>query len=70
MTLITQNIDNFQASFLKSKRINKQEGTPDFAFTDGVFEIHGNWKYMRCSNIPECPTFKDFYKTPLPLPEP
>ena len=29
-------------------RANKVEGTDDFAFTDGVIELHGNTRFMRC----------------------
>jgi NAD-dependent SIR2 family protein deacetylase len=42
------------------------EGTPIYAFTEGVYEIHGNVLYMRCSDESgECPKAPLFYKGPL-----
>ena len=29
-------------------RVGKVPGTSDFAFTDGVIELHGNTRFMRC----------------------
>lgn len=36
------NFNNFSKS--------EKEGTPSYAFTPGVYEIHGNVLYMRCGN--------------------
>lgn len=50
--LVTQNIDNLHTLAMPEggnrQRIAKQEATSDFAFTDGVIELHGNVHYMRC----------------------
>ena len=32
-------------------RANKMEGTSDFAFTDGIVELHGNTRFMRCPSF-------------------
>lgn len=41
----------------------KVVGTPDYAFTPNVYEIHGNVKYMHCSNEDE-PHSLNFYPAP------
>lgn len=47
--LVTQNIDDLHTLVMPDGVRNaKQEGTSDFAFTDGVIELHGNVHYMRC----------------------
>lgn len=47
--LVTQNIDDLHTKVIKGEpRQGKVEGTKDFAFTDGIFELHGNTRYMRC----------------------
>ena len=33
--------------------INQREGTNEYAFTPHVYEVHGNVKYMHCSNEDE-----------------
>ena len=38
------------------------------AFTEGVLEIHGNWRFMRCLDEQNCVSRNNFYKTPVPLP--
>jgi len=54
--LVTQNIDDYDAQLIKSSKIltpepfAKREGTEDFAFTSYVIEMHGNVKYMHCSD--------------------
>lgn len=53
--LITQNIDNYDAELIKaSKILNKEpprpEGTATFAFTPYLMEMHGNVRYMHCSD--------------------
>jgi NAD-dependent SIR2 family protein deacetylase len=48
---VTQNIDNFHTDIMiknKHRLPKKEEGTHEFGFTDGVLEIHGNVKYMKC----------------------
>lgn len=53
--LVTQNIDNYHCIEInKSKVLNSgkqsKEGSNTFAFTDHVYEIHGNLKYMHCED--------------------
>ena len=70
--LVTQNIDNFHCEMVDpSCNFNKfakqdTEGTPSYAFTEGVYEIHGNVLYMRCGNFSnyECSEAHNFYKCP------
>ena len=63
-TLITQNIDNYHAELLRKSDILKTKETKNgkvgHGFTDGVLEIHGNLKYMRC--FKEC--CFDIYSVP------
>jgi NAD-dependent SIR2 family protein deacetylase len=55
--LVTQNIDNFHCEMVNpNSNFNNfgksaKEGTPTYAFTDSVYEIHGNVLYMRCGNF-------------------
>ena len=50
--LVTQNIDDLHTIAMPGQpRAEKVEGTSDFAFTDGVIELHGNTRYMRCLNF-------------------
>jgi len=43
----------------------KIEGEGDYGFTEGLLKIHGNWKYMRCSNeTGACPSGNRFYNFP------
>ena len=59
--LVTQNIDNLHTSAQTSdNRLEKKEGTADFAHTKGVFEVHGNPLYMRCPDFCD----KVFYVKP------
>ena len=47
--LVTQNIDDLhEATMPKDLRAGKVEGASDFAFTDHIYELHGNTRYMRC----------------------
>ena len=46
-TLMTTATDNLHCLAKGQKNERKKE---DFAFTDNVFEVHGNMEYMRCSN--------------------
>ena len=70
--LVTQNIDNFHCEMVDSKSNfnnfgkSAKEGTPTYAFTDSVYEIHGNVLYMRCGNFSDvqCPKAPNFYKCP------
>jgi len=53
--LVTQNIDNLHCELVDTtttfgKFSKSNEGTPKYAFTDDVYEIHGNVLYMRCSD--------------------
>jgi len=64
-------VDNFHSELIKScdtlgkEVIHKDEGKPDYGFTEGVLEIHGNWLYMRCSNESgHCPSNNHFYNFP------
>ena len=61
--LVTQNIDNYHTDVLPKLAIDRPEGTETYAFTPGVYEIHGNVLYMRCSDS-ECKISKYFYKCP------
>ena len=67
--LITQNIDDFDAQIIKASKtmtpspIVKQEGSLDFAITPHIIEMHGNVRYMHCSDEnKECA--KPFFKSP------
>ena len=66
--MITQNIDNYDAELIKaSKILNKEpplpEGTTTFAFTPYLMEMHGNVRYMHCSDEDkECSL--TFFKAP------
>ena len=48
------NIDNLhglaKGKDYEKERAERKEGSADYAFTDGIYEIHGNVRYMRCSN--------------------
>jgi len=47
--LVTQNIDDLHTKAMPGEpRNGKIEGTSDYAFTDGVIDLHGNTRYMRC----------------------
>jgi NAD-dependent SIR2 family protein deacetylase len=56
ISLITQNVDDYHAEVIRKsenlskKVIKRKEGSKGYGQTEGVLEIHGNWKYMRCSN--------------------
>ena len=67
--LITQNIDDYDAQLIKASKIlttvpeEKKEGTATYAFTPYLLEMHGNVRYMHCSDEDkECSTV--FYKAP------
>jgi len=53
-TLVTQNIDDYDAQLIKTSKILTpeplalEEGTSDYAFTPYVLEMHGNTRYMHC----------------------
>ena len=71
--MITQNIDDYDAQLVKESKVLTpakvvhEEGTPTFAFTPFIYEMHGNVKYMHCSeeekecgrNFYLAPTLKD-----------
>ena len=65
-TLVTQNIDGYHADLIKKGKLYDEkevlEGDPIFGFTKGVYEIHGNMHYMRCS-LDECSNYH-LYKVP------
>ena len=48
---------------MKDRSKERVEGKEDSAFTPHIFEVHGNLKYMHCSNY-EQPCSKLFYKSP------
>jgi NAD-dependent SIR2 family protein deacetylase len=65
--LVTQNIDNYHVDVI-SEAQGREEGTPNFAFTDSVYEIHGNVLYMHCINKSgSCSIAFNFYKCPSTL---
>lgn len=77
MTLVTQNIDDFHPEILKTSSVLPKilhpriDGSLALGRTPGVLEIHGNWRYMRCSNERECPSSTIFFEVhnderPLP----
>ena len=67
--MITQNIDDYDAQLIrKSKilvpeKIKDDEGSETYAFTPYLIEMHGNVKYMHCSNETEDCSNK-FYLAP------
>ncbi|TNV72520.1 hypothetical protein FGO68_gene9628 [Halteria grandinella] len=60
--LVTQNIDNYHTDVL-GKVVAKTEGTKEYAFTDNIYEIHGNVLYMFCITS-GCSKEKLFMKCP------
>ena len=52
--LVTQNIDGLHAEVMRRSKLmgllvkKKEEGSEDYYFTEGVYEIHGNISYARC----------------------
>ena len=67
--LVTQNIDDYHPQLIKNSKIlpkqsQKSEGDSDYAFTDHVYEIHGNVAYMHCSQTGPC--LNNFYKVAAP----
>ena len=50
-SLVTQNIDDYHWQLILNSSILKttqhEEGKPGFGFTDHVYEIHGNLRYVR-----------------------
>ena len=67
--VVTTSIDDLQAKAMvgadRFARVDKEDGTEDFAMTEGVFEIHGNASYMRCPDFCDkkwyrCPSKADF----------
>lgn len=67
--LVTQNIDNYHCdvSPAYSESRSQSQGTPIYAFTPDIYEIHGNVLYMRCSNS-DCAIAPNFYKCPTSQP--
>lgn len=64
-TLVTQNIDGYHADLIRQAHPSvtfASQGSSTFGFTDGVFEIHGNIHYMRCSRD-SCPD-PNLYQAP------
>jgi NAD-dependent SIR2 family protein deacetylase len=68
--LVTQNIDNLHCELLDRATTfgnfsKAGEGTNKYAFTEDVYEIHGNVLYMHCSdpNL-ACSKYPLFYKCP------
>ncbi len=65
--LVTQNIDGYHADLIKKSGLfpnpEVPEGSDLFGHTEGVYEIHGNTHYMRCS-LDGCSN-TNLYKTPL-----
>eukprot|EP00826_Nyctotherus_ovalis_P021110 TRINITY_DN1674_c0_g2_i10.p1 TRINITY_DN1674_c0_g2~~TRINITY_DN1674_c0_g2_i10.p1 ORF type:complete len:283 (+),score=49.87 TRINITY_DN1674_c0_g2_i10:168-1016(+) len=53
LNLVTQNIDGYHADLIKETKLfanpEVSEGMPMYGYTNGVYEIHGNLHYMRCS---------------------
>lgn len=50
--LVTQNIDDLHTLAMPGEpRAGKVEGTEKYAFTNGVIELHGNTRYMRCPSF-------------------
>ena len=51
--LVTQNIDGYHADLIRESRLFEnaevEEGCKLYGHTNGVYEIHGNLHYMRCS---------------------
>ena len=50
-----------------SEVLERKEWQAGFGQTEGVYEIHGNWKLMRCTNE-ECPSDSHFCSIPMNLP--
>lgn len=65
---MTQNVDGYHAELLRQARnlahrpVADFAGGPLFGITEGVYEIHGNTHYMRCS-LDGC-SDTGLYKTP------
>jgi len=53
LDLVTQNIDGYHADLIRKSKIffnpEIQEGKEGYGHTNGLYEIHGNVHYMRCS---------------------
>jgi NAD-dependent SIR2 family protein deacetylase len=67
--LVTQNIDNYDAQLIKASKVlsksikPEQAGTSIYGFTPYVLEMHGNVRYMHCSDEDkECSRL--FFKAP------
>ena len=67
--VVTTSIDGLMAKAMagvdSSTRAGKEDGSEDFAMTEGVFEIHGNATYMRSPDFTDkkwysCPSKADF----------
>jgi NAD-dependent SIR2 family protein deacetylase len=52
------------SDILNTEVSDKDPGTAGYGHTEGVMEIHGNWKYMRCSNEEDCPSDNHFHNIP------
>mmetsp|Transcript_77701 Transcript_77701/g.107464 ORF Transcript_77701/g.107464 Transcript_77701/m.107464 type:complete len:137 (-) Transcript_77701:102-512(-) len=65
---ITQNLDGLDCQTINKSKIlsnsRKKIGSNNYAFTDNIHEIHGNFYYMHCSDE-EQDHSKQFYKGPL-----
>ena len=69
--LVTQNIDDFHSREVEESKVLTEGNDPNYrvhdhsrvAFTPHVYEIHGNVRYMHCSDEEQGHSLK-FFKAP------